>query len=79
MFNYQIKRRAGKWWAKYTMTLSAALDSGLAFGLVVVFFGFVYPGFMEGFKWWGTEIYKRGCDWTACSLKSVAPGEKFGP
>ncbi|PBP19954.1 OPT oligopeptide transporter [Diplocarpon rosae] len=79
LFNYVIKRRAGKWWAKYTMTLSAALDSGLAFGLVVVFFGFVYPGWMEGFKWWGTEVYKRGCDWNACPYKVVPEGSHFGP
>ena len=61
------------------MTLSAALDSGLAFGLVTVFFGFVYPGLMEGFKWWGTEIYKRGCDWNACPWKVVPEGQHFGP
>ena len=41
------------------MTLSAALDSGLAFGLLVVFFGFVFPGITENFHWWGTEIYKQ--------------------
>ncbi|TVY93592.1 Glutathione transporter [Lachnellula willkommii] len=79
IFNYVIKNRATKWWAKYTMTLSAALDSGLAFGLVVVFFGFVYPGWMDGFSWWGTEVYKRGCDWMACSYKTVPEGGKFGP
>jgi OPT family oligopeptide transporter len=79
LFNYVIRRRAEPWWAKYTMTLSAALDSGLAFGLVVVFFGFVYPGFMDGFKWWGTEIYKRGCDWNACPYKVVENGTHFGP
>ncbi|KAE9362709.1 OPT-domain-containing protein [Stipitochalara longipes BDJ] len=79
IFNYVIKKRANAWWAKYTMTLSAALDSGLAFGLVVVFFGFVYPGWMEGFKWWGTEIYKLGCDWNACPYKVVPEGQHFGP
>lgn len=79
IFNYVIKKRANSWWAKYTMTLSAALDSGLAFGLVVVFFGFVYPGWMEGFKWWGTEIYKLGCDWNACPYKVVPEGQHFGP
>lgn len=79
IFNYVIKRRASAWWAKYTMTLSAALDSGLAFGLVVVFFGFVYPGWMEWFKWWGTEVYKQGCDWNACSYKVVPEGGHFGP
>jgi OPT family oligopeptide transporter len=79
IFNYVIRRRATAWWAKYTMTLSAALDSGLAFGLVVVFFGFVFPGWMDGFKWWGTEIYKWGCDWNACPYKVVPDGEHFGP
>lgn len=79
IFNYKIKRRASAWWAKYTMTLSAALDSGLAFGIVIVFFGFIYPGFMKGFKWWGTEVYKQGCDWQACSYRNLDEGETFGP
>lgn len=41
------------------MTMSAALDSGLAFSLVVIFFGIIYPGWMDDFKWWGTEVYKQ--------------------
>ena len=79
VFNYLIKRRASAWWSKYTMTLSAALDSGLAFGIVVVFFGFIYPGWMNSFTWWGTEVYKQGCDWQACSYKTVPEGQRFGP
>lgn len=79
IFNHVIKNRAGAWWAKYTMTLSAALDSGLAVGIVVVFFGFIFPGWMDGFSWWGTEIYKQGCDWQACAFKTVANGTHFGP
>ncbi|KAI1753950.1 OPT-domain-containing protein [Xylaria castorea] len=79
IFNYLIKNRANAWWAKYTMTLSAALDSGLAFGIVVVFFGFIYPGWMDGFSWWGTEVYKQGCDWQACAYRTVPNGSHFGP
>ncbi|KAI1373667.1 OPT-domain-containing protein [Hypoxylon crocopeplum] len=79
LFNYLIKNRASAWWAKYTMTLSAALDSGLAFGIVVVFFGFIYPGWMEGFSWWGTDVYRKGCDWQACSYNTVPNGSHFGP
>ncbi|KAJ9136480.1 OPT-domain-containing protein [Pleurostoma richardsiae] len=79
LFNYLVKNRAQAWWAKYTMTLSAALDSGLAFGIVVVFFGFIYPGLMKGFSWWGTEVYKQGCDWNACAYKTVPDGTHFGP
>ncbi|KXX76334.1 Glutathione transporter 1 [Madurella mycetomatis] len=79
LFNYLVKRRAPHWWAKYSMTMSAALDSGLAFGIVVVFFGFIYPGWMKGFSWWGTEVYKLGCDWQACAYRSVPQGGRFGP
>ncbi|KAL7784897.1 OPT superfamily oligopeptide transporter [Trichoderma ceciliae] len=78
-FNYLVKRRANAWWGKYTMTLSAALDSGLAFGIVVVFFIFIYPGWTKGFSWWGTEVYKQGCDWQACSYRTVEEGQHFGP
>ncbi|KAJ9606745.1 hypothetical protein H2200_008754 [Cladophialophora chaetospira] len=77
-FNAFIRRRAPSWWGKYTMTMSAALDSGLAFSLLIVFFGFVYPGLTEGFTWWGTEVYKRGCDWQACAWLRLGSGEKFG-
>lgn len=60
-FNSYLRRRAPAWWGKYTMTLSAALDSGLAFGLVVVFFCFFYPGWswLNSLQWWGTRVYKE--------------------
>lgn len=77
LFNYVIKNRYSKWWAKYTMILSAGLDSGMAIGLVVIFFGFVFPGISENLTWWGTTIYKKGCDWAACSYRTVPPGGHF--
>lgn len=61
------------------MTLSAALDAGVAFGVGVVFFGFVYTGVMNGFSWWGTEVFKLGCDWRGCAWKGVGAGGRFGP
>ncbi|KAL2158912.1 hypothetical protein VTH06DRAFT_2942 [Thermothelomyces fergusii] len=79
LFNRLVKTRAPAWWAKYTMTLSAALDSGLAAGIVVVFFGFVYSRAADRLAWWGTEVYKRGCDWRACAWKPVPDGGRFGP
>ncbi|KAI4102093.1 MAG: hypothetical protein LQ339_004766 [Xanthoria mediterranea] len=78
IFNSVIRKRRAEWWGKYTMTLSAGLDSGLAVGVVVIFFGIVFPGWMKGFMWWGTEIYKQGCDWKACPYKKLEPGETFG-
>ncbi|OMP82651.1 putative oligopeptide transporter [Diplodia seriata] len=79
LFNDFIRTRHSAWWKKYTMTLSAALDSGVAVGVVIVFFGVIYPGFNKGFSWWGTEVFKQGCDWHACSYKTVEPGDYFGP
>ena len=58
-FNHHIMRRYNDWWKKYNMTLSAALDSSVAMGVVIIFFGVLYPGLMSGFSWWGTEIYKE--------------------
>lgn len=59
VFNDVIRRRKSEWWGKYVMTLSAALDSGVALGVVIIFFGIVYPGWMKSFTWWGTEVYKQ--------------------
>lgn len=59
IFNYRIMRRYNAWWKKYNMTLSAALDSGVALGVVIIFFGVYYPGWLDNFHWWGTEIYKQ--------------------
>lgn len=54
------------------MTLSAALDSGVAVGLVVIFFGIVFPGWMSGFRWWGTEVFKQVSHVTSMSRKGRA-------
>jgi len=61
LFNRVLRRKRAAWWGKYNMTLSAALDAGVAFGVGVVFFGVVYPdwGWVARVKWWGTEVYKE--------------------
>ncbi|KAL9098443.1 MAG: hypothetical protein Q9163_005895 [Psora crenata] len=78
-FNSFLRRKAPGWWGKYTMTLSAALDSGLAFGVLVVFFGVLYPGWewVGRFDWWGTRVFKHGCDWKGCAWKTLGEGERF--
>ena len=62
------------------MTLSAGLDSGLAVGVVVVFFGVLYPGWgwvEGGLGWWGTRVFREGCDWRGCALLGLGEGERF--
>ncbi|KAF3937876.1 hypothetical protein ABW19_dt0208422 [Dactylella cylindrospora] len=79
--NSYLRKRRNDWWRKYRMIMSAALDTGLALGVGIVFFALVWPqwGWVQNFSWWGTEIYKQGCDWKGCALMSVPEGERFGP
>lgn len=60
VFQYLIRRRHFAWWTKYNYVLSAALDSGVAIGLVVIFFCLQFPangnvGSNTINKWWGTS------------------------
>lgn len=50
IFNYFIFKYQKKWWQKYNYVLSAALDAGLAFMGVFIYF------FLDKVKlnWWGT-------------------------
>ncbi|RMZ90899.1 hypothetical protein DV736_g1866, partial [Chaetothyriales sp. CBS 134916] len=34
---------------------------------------------MDNFHWWGTDVFKNGCDWKACAYLTLKPGDKFGP
>lgn len=77
IFNRVIRVQATDWWQKYAMILSAALDSSMAIGMLVVFVSVTWSGI--SLDWWGTNVYKQGCDWTGCALKSLAAGETFGP
>jgi hypothetical protein len=38
IFQYVIRRRHFSWWTKYNYVLSAAMDSGVAISIVVIFF-----------------------------------------
>lgn len=62
------------------MTLSAGLDASLAVGMGVVFFAVLWPEWRwtKEWSWWGMEVFKKGCDWGACTWKVLGEGEKFG-
>ena len=83
-FQYVIRRRYFSWWTKYNYVLSAALDSGVAVSIVVIFFALQYPkndalgaGTLQ--RWWGNTVYTRTADWRAEALLAVPAGAKFGP
>ncbi|TFK67680.1 OPT oligopeptide transporter [Pluteus cervinus] len=58
IFQYVIRRRNFAWWTKYNYVLSAALDSGLAVSIIVIFFTLQFPkngtiGENNILVWWG--------------------------
>ncbi|GMH09568.1 hypothetical protein Nepgr_011409 [Nepenthes gracilis] len=70
-FNYYIFRKYKGWWAKYNYVLSAALDSGIAFMGILIFFALQSKDIF-GVDWWGlsTDDY---CPLATCPTE---PGIK---
>ena len=63
--------------------LSAALDSGVAIGAILVFFCLQYPkngtiGADTIAEWWGNTVYTKTADWQGAVLKTVNDGDIFG-
>ncbi len=80
LFQYVIRRRHFSWWTKYNYVLSAALDSGVAIGIVLVFFCLQYPkngtiGANTIQTWWGNTVFSNTVDFDSkhARLKFVTP------
>lgn len=69
LFNYYIYRRYKQWWARHTYILSAALDAGVAFMGVFLFFTLQSHNII-GPEWWGLENSDH-CPLAKCP---IAPG-----
>ncbi|XP_021818053.1 oligopeptide transporter 1-like [Prunus avium] len=53
-FNFFVYRRYKEWWARHNYILSAALDAGVAFTAVILYFALQSKNIM-GPKWWGLD------------------------
>ncbi|KZV83265.1 OPT oligopeptide transporter [Exidia glandulosa HHB12029] len=85
LFQYLIRRRRFNWWAKYNYVLSAALDSGVAVGTVIIFFALQYPRIHSPIDdWWGNTVHLHTADAVGpgpslLRLDSGDPSDHFGP
>lgn len=84
IFQYFIRRRYFSWWTKYNYVLAAALDSGLAVSILVIFFCLQFPkngtiGATNINAWWGNTVPFTGADGLGTPVRQLAPGETFGP
>ena len=64
---------------RYNYILSAALDSGVAIALIVIFFSLQLPKDGVFINWWGNTVWMNTLDAIGAPFKTVAPGETFGP
>jgi len=72
-----LKSRYLGLWSKYNFVLSAAWSCGIAIAGIIIFFSLQYNG--NELDWWGNDVTYQGCEEDACPLKTLAPGEYFGP
>ncbi|KAJ3530568.1 hypothetical protein NM688_g7690 [Phlebia brevispora] len=85
IFNYLIRRRHFSWWTKYNYVLSAALDSGLAISVIIIFFTLQFPrngtvGKNTIQSWWGNTVSFANADGAAAPLWKLSdPTATFGP
>ncbi|KAI6047012.1 OPT oligopeptide transporter protein-domain-containing protein [Pisolithus marmoratus] len=82
IFQNAIRRHNFPWWAKYNYVLSAALDSGLAVSMLVIFFTLQYP--MNGTVSASLtlrcilQVFKRNGDGRGVPVRQLATGQTFG-
>ncbi|KAG0472997.1 hypothetical protein HPP92_014446 [Vanilla planifolia] len=62
VFNFFVFRYRKKWWERYNYILSAALDAGVAFMGVLLYFSLSLKGY--SLDWWGTR--GEHCDLAIC-------------
>ncbi|KAF8970829.1 oligopeptide transporter [Flammula alnicola] len=83
-FQYIIRRRYFSWWTKYNYVLSAALDSGVAIGVILIFFCLQYPqngsiGKNSIQSWWGNTVFIHTADYLGTPLRVLENGQtRFG-
>lgn len=62
IFNFFIFRYRKKWWQRYNYVLSAAMDAGVAFMAVLLYFSVGIEN--KSLTWWGTS--GEHCDLASC-------------
>lgn len=78
-FGYYVKRKWFHWWSKYNYSLSAGLDIGLAWSMVIIFLTTTLTNTLFP-TWWGNSIVQRTMDTQGTAvLKTLEKGESFGP
>ncbi|GBE78430.1 OPT oligopeptide transporter [Sparassis latifolia] len=78
-FMWFMRRYHFFWWMRYNYILSAALDAGLALGLILIFFCLQLPKNGITLNWWGNTVWTKTFDALGMPFYSLPPNATFGP
>jgi len=68
-----------RWWLRFNYLLSAALDSGVAIGVILIFFCLQFPRGGVTLNWWGNTVWQNTADSNGVPFMTLAEGQTFGP
>ncbi|OLN90328.1 Oligopeptide transporter 2-like protein 3 [Colletotrichum chlorophyti] len=72
-----VRNRYLAFWSKYNFVLSASFSAGIAIAGILMLFTVQWLG--ADISWWGNNQIGAGCEGKACTLKTLAEGERFYP
>ena len=76
IFNFVLVRYARSWWKRYAYVLSAAMDCGVAFGVLIIFF-VLQNNKIEFPTWWGSGgITGDGCPLSHANYSGIIPQDR---
>ncbi|KAH9986091.1 OPT oligopeptide transporter [Russula compacta] len=79
IFQWFMRRFHFRWWLRYNYLLATGLDAGTIIGLIVIFSSVQLPKGGFNVNWWGNRVWQNTADAKMVPLKSLAPGQTFGP
>ncbi|CAF0916062.1 unnamed protein product [Adineta steineri] len=76
LFNFVLLRYARSWWKRYAYVFSAAMDCGVAFCVLLIFF-FLQNNRIEFPLWWGSGgVTGDGCPLSHANYSGIIPSDR---
>ncbi len=76
IFNFVLIRYARSWWKRYAYVFSAAMDCGVAFGVLIIFF-ILQNNKIEFPIWWGSGgDTGDGCPLSHANYSGIIPSDR---
>ncbi|CCK71289.1 oligopeptide transporter OPT1 KNAG_0G02310 [Huiozyma naganishii CBS 8797] len=74
---FTIRKRFPRWFNKYNFVMGAAVETGVAIAVVIIFLCVQYPA--GNIKWWGNTVWKNTYDGKYKTYYTLKKNETFGP